>query len=32
MLNIIRSQINIGATIINEFGLDLDKFNKNIEI
>lgn len=32
MLNVIRSQINIGATIINEFGLDLDKFNKNVEI
>ena len=32
MINIIRSQISLAATIINEFGLDSDKFNKNIQI
>lgn len=32
MVDIIISQINIGAAIINELKMDTDKFNKNIEI
>lgn len=32
MLNIIRSQINLGAAIINELKLDTDKFNMNVKL
>lgn len=32
MLQILRSQITLGAAVINEFGLDEAKFNENIEI